>query len=70
MAFQIRQSWLPALVLLLMGLAVPAAAQDGVDWGGLMSGIAHGTAMDEAAQESVSTNRRGSGRVAPVLTRG
>lgn len=52
-----------------LALASPAAAQDGVDWGGLMSGIAHGTAMDEAAQESVSVNRRGrSGnmRVAPA----
>lgn len=47
-------------------LASPAAAQDGVDWGGLMSGIAHGTAMDEAAQESVSVNRRGGTRVAPA----
>ncbi|MDP5279618.1 hypothetical protein Q9Q95_11860 [Sphingomonas sp. DG1-23] len=53
-----------------LALAAPAAAQDGVDWGGLMSGIAHGTAMDEAAQESVSVNRRGSGRVrvAPAPT--
>lgn len=68
MPFQNRQNWLPVVALLLTGLAVPAAAQDGVDWGGLMSGIAHGTAMDEAAQESVSANRRGSGRVAPVST--
>jgi hypothetical protein len=51
-----------------LALPLPAAAQDGVDWGGLMSGIAHGTAMDEAAQESVSVNRRGNGnaRVAPA----
>lgn len=52
-----------------LALASPAAAQDGVDWGGLMSGIAHGTAMDEAAQESVSVNRRGgsgSARIAPA----
>jgi hypothetical protein len=53
-----------------LALAAPAAAQDGVDWGGLMSGIATGTAMDEAAQESVSVNRRGGGsartRVAPA----
>lgn len=49
-----------------LALATPAAAQDGVDWGGLMSGIAHGTAMDEAAQQSVSSNRRGSGRSARV----
>ncbi|AQR73336.1 DUF6683 family protein [Sphingomonas sp. LM7] len=50
-------------------LAAPAAAQDGVDWGGLMSGIAEGSAMDEAAQGSVSSNRRGSARstrVAPA----
>jgi hypothetical protein len=40
----------------------PAAAQEGVDWGGLMAGIAHGTAMDEAAQESVTPKRRGGGR--------
>ena len=55
-----------------LALAPPAAAQDGVDWGGLMSGIAEGTAMDEAAQESVSVNRRGgsggigSTRIAPA----
>jgi hypothetical protein len=52
---------------LLAGCATPAAAQEGVDWGGLMAGIAHGTAMDEAARESVS-NRRGGGstRAAPA----
>ncbi|NIJ22172.1 hypothetical protein FHS95_003887 [Sphingomonas naasensis] len=43
---------------LLIGGATPAAAQEGVDWSGLMMGIAHGTAMDEAAQESVTKDRR------------
>lgn len=47
-----------AIGMLLMGCATPAAAQEGVDWSGLMMGIAHGTAMDEAAQESVSKDRR------------
>lgn len=41
---------------------LPAAAQEGVDWGGLMAGIAHGTAMDEAAQESVAKEQRGGER--------
>lgn len=46
-----------AIAALLIGGAPPAAAQEGVDWSGLMMGIAHGTAMDEAARESVSKNR-------------
>jgi len=46
--------------------ALPSAAQEGVDWGGLMAGIAHGTAMDEAAQESVSSNRRSETRATPA----
>ncbi|WP_158298785.1 DUF6683 family protein [Sphingomonas psychrotolerans] len=47
-----------AIGSLLIGCATPAAAQEGVDWSGLMMGIAHGTAMDEAARESVSSDRR------------
>lgn len=47
-----------AIGVLLTVSATPAIAQEGVDWGGLMAGIAHGTAMDEAAQESVSERRR------------
>lgn len=36
----------------------PVAAQvEGVDWGGLMEGIAFGTAMDEAARETVTKQR-------------
>jgi len=47
-------------------IASPLAAQEGVDWGGLMAGIAHGTAMDEVAQESVSSNRRSATRATPA----
>jgi hypothetical protein len=46
------------LAMALAGLATPALAQDGVDWSGLMAGIAHGSAMDEAAQESTAPARR------------
>jgi hypothetical protein len=46
----------------LIACATPSAAQEGVDWSGLMMGIAHGTAMDEAARESVSGNRRAKAR--------
>lgn len=52
-----------ALALVAGSMAsLPAAAQEGVDWSGLMAGIAHGTAMDEAAQESVTPKQRDSGR--------
>lgn len=44
-------------IVVALSAALPASAQEGVDWGGLMAGIAHGTAMDEAAQESVERNR-------------
>ena len=57
-----------AIGALLLGCATPAVPQEGVDWGGLMAGIAHGTAMDEAAQESVSENRRAPEARAPVPT--
>lgn len=46
------------LTLVVAVTASSASAQEGVDWGGLMAGIAHGTAMDEAAQESVTAKRR------------
>ena len=55
-----------AVGALLIGWTTPAAAQEGVDWGGLMAGIAHGTAMDEAARESVSENRRAARKSAPA----
>ena len=57
-----------AIGALLLGCATPATAQEGVDWGGLMAGIAHGTAMDEAAQESVSENRPAAEARAPAST--
>lgn len=53
---------------LLLGCATPSAAQEGVDWSGLMAGIAHGTAMDEAARESVSADRRVRKEGAPAAT--
>lgn len=54
----------PFALALAVALAapLPVAAQEGVDWSGLMMGIAHGTAMDEAAQESVSQDRRAAAR--------
>ena len=60
-----RAPFVAASMLLLAAPGSSAVAQEGVDWGGLMAGIAHGTAMDEAAQESVATRRRG--RARPVL---
>jgi len=62
-----RRFVLLASVMTLVGGSItplPAAAQDGVDWGGLMAGIAHGTAMDEAAQESVTKKQHSGGRSA------
>jgi hypothetical protein len=55
---------LAGVLTLIAGLIapLPAGAQEGVDWGGLMAGIAHGTAMDEAAGESVTKRQRGARR--------
>jgi hypothetical protein len=57
MPFPRRRSRFAVFVVLVAGLGAPAAAQDGVDWGGLMAGIAHGTATDQAAQQSVASRR-------------
>lgn len=62
-----RSAGVAISVLLLVG-AAPATAQEGVDWGGLMMGIAHGTAMDEAARDSVTESRRAGAGKAPVAT--
>lgn len=70
----LRQALICAMTLAIALMSSSAAsAQDGVDWGGLMAGIAHGTAMDEAAQDSVSSRQsvaRGqtSAATAPRLT--
>lgn len=40
--------------IVLAAVALPAHAQDGVDWGGLMQTEAMGSAMEEAAREGTT----------------
>lgn len=60
--------WKCAALALVCGAAMPAAAQDGVDWGGIMQTDAMNSAVEEAAREG-SGSGSGAAQVAPPRPR-